>query len=72
MRVTPALTATAGDWVTSDDSAGTTVTALSLVVATDMNALISVTVGSGLTQFRTYNLEDDGTGGRIFLLSAEL
>lgn len=72
---TMTLTATAGDWVLDDGAnAATDVTSLALVGDTYNTAqavFLNASVASGLTQYRVYHLEADGSA-RTLILSAEL
>ena len=76
MRAAPTLTPTptAADWLASDGSGNTDLTAISLVTA-NSNAdtiMFQATVAAGLTQFRPYRVQADSTSGRKLILDAEL
>jgi hypothetical protein len=75
MRAIPTLTATATDWKVSDLVAGIDLTDLSFDDATIQGinqVTMRCTVASGLTQFRPYFLQSDGTAERLLIFNAEL
>lgn len=73
MRQTPTLTATATDWVLSDDiAADIDVTTLTLSsVSTPEYVTFNAAVAASLIQARTYSLQADGIS-RTLILDAEL
>ena len=72
MRAAIAVTATAGDWKLNDGTASFDVTALAASVAGRRSIRLTVTVASGLTQYRDCELIADGTANRILAFTAEL
>lgn len=74
MRVSPSLTATAGDWKISDGVTSTDVTAISIVTdqKSTRTATLLITVASGLTQYRPYYLFADTTASRQMIFDSEL
>jgi hypothetical protein len=75
MRSVPTPTVTASDWQLYDGAtAATDVTALSLLTNSNQKkaVVLAATVASGLTQWRPYRLQGDGTTPRTLLLEADL
>jgi len=74
LRTVPALTATATEFDLSDGASDIACTALSLNAnwKAEDSVMIDATVAAGLTQFRPYYLQTDGTAGRLLTLDAEL
>jgi len=74
MRAIPSVTGTAADYQIGDGTAdyAVTVIAISGSQSSVDSVTLTVTVASGLTQFRPCIFRADGTGGRIIIFSSEL
>ena len=73
MRATPTLTASATEWEVADAvNSASAVTVIGLGSGTSIySAVVSGTVGSGLTQYRPYGIRAETTGSKA-IFSAEL
>jgi len=73
MKTVPTLTVTAADWLLSDDTTNTDLTAMQILANVNSNMDIHVycTVASGLTAFRPYMLQADGNANKLLYFSAD-
>lgn len=75
MFTTPTLVSTATDWKNSDGVTATDVTSMSLpssIFNSPDHVTVAAAVASGLTQYRPYWLEGDGSASRRINFEAEL
>lgn len=73
MRIPPTLAVTATDWRVTDGATDVDVTSISVQANQNSKHTVTlrVTVASGLTQFRPYQLNADGTAGRKMIFDSE-